>query len=100
MAQKRYRQGPWPPKVDDQPVARFQTADGWLRSDRRLAGPLRYGTMPPVGPKGDAVAGNGGSDFGTDRITPRGFDPTGTSLRREPNQEGSTLVSRDVRGRR
>jgi hypothetical protein len=86
--------------MDDQPVARFQTADAVLKSDRQLAGPLRYGTMPPVGPKGGAVIGAGSSDFGMDRITPRGFDPMGTSLRREPNQESSTLISREIRGRR
>jgi hypothetical protein len=100
MAQKRYKQGPWAPKMDDQPVAEFQNADGWQRSNRSVAGPLRLGTMPGVGPRGGAVIGGGGSDMGMDRITPRGFDPVGTSLRREPNQEGSTLVSREIRGRR
>jgi hypothetical protein len=86
--------------MDDQPVARYQTADGVLKSTRSVAGALRYGTMPNVGPRGDAITGGGnGTDFGMDRITPRGFDPMGTSLRREPNQEGSTLVSRDVRRR-
>jgi hypothetical protein len=77
------------------PVACFQTADGTLRSDRSLAGPLRMGTAPGVGPRG-ALRG-GGSDFGVDRVTPRGFDPMGTSDTRAPPQEASTLISREVR---
>ena|SRR6516165_6088140 len=77
------------------PIACFQTADGTLRSDRSLAGPLRMGTSPGVGPRG--ALRNGTSDFGVDRVTPRGFDPMGTSDTRAPPQEGSTLISREVR---
>ena len=78
----------------------FYQAPGVLeRSDRSVAGPLRLGTAPGVGPRG--ALRNGSSDFGMDRVSPRGFDPMGTSLEREPRQEGSELVSREVRrGRR
>lgn len=34
-----------------------------------------------------------------DRVSPRGFDPMGTSLAREPNQFASHLVTEDVRRR-
>jgi len=80
------------------PEAYFLTPDGYLKSGRSLAGPLRLGTEPLVGPKG--ASRNGSSDFGMDRITPRGFDPMGTSLAREPNQESSPLLSRELRGGR
>jgi hypothetical protein len=65
------------------------------RSNRSLAGPLRLGTSPGVGPRG--AIRNGSSDLGMDRITPRGFDPMGTSLEREPRQEASDLVAKEVR---
>lgn len=77
------------------PVACFQAPDILERSDRSLAGPLRLGTEPRVGPRGEPIPG--GSDLGMDRVTPRGFDPMGTSLQREPRQEGSELISRQVR---
>jgi hypothetical protein len=32
-----------------------------------------------------------------DRITPKGFDPLGTSDTRAPPQEASDLISREVR---
>ena len=99
MAQKIGRQGEWP-TVRGNPRGFYQTADGVLRSDRSLAGPLRTGTEPRVGPRaGGPVAGDESrsSDFGMDRISPRGFDPMGTSLEREPRQAPSDLVTRDVR---
>lgn len=97
----RENQAPWPRKVADKweprsPTGRFQTPDTILRSDRSLAGPLRMGTASGVGPRG-ALRGGNTSDFGMDRITPRGFDPIGNSLTFAPSQEESTLVSRDVR---
>jgi len=73
------------------PVACFQTANATQRSDRSLVGPLRMGTAPGVGPRG--ALRNGSSDFGVDRISPRGFDPMGTSDTRAPLQEASTLIS-------
>jgi hypothetical protein len=63
------------------PNACFLTPDGFLKSGSSLAGPLRLGTAPGVGPKGDG-GGNGGSDFGMDRIEPRNFDPIGTTRNR------------------
>lgn len=100
MAQHRGRDGEWPrQRVEDgagrnDPVGRFQHPDGILRSDRSLAGPLRLGTAPGVGPRG---VRNGASDFGMDRVSPRGFDPMGTHDTRAPAQEGSELVSRQRR---
>lgn len=81
------------------PEAFFLTPDGYLKSGRSLAGPLRLGTEPLVGPKGASRDGSS-SDFGMDRITPRGFDPMGTALSRYGAQEPSTLVSRQLRGGR
>jgi hypothetical protein len=81
------------------PVGHFQSPDTIERSGRSLGGPLRMGTAPGVGPKG--APDPGASDFGMDRVTPRGFDPAGTSDDRAPAQEASTLVSKDIRrGRR
>lgn len=101
MAQHRGRMGPWPPTQDSQPDAFFLTADGYQRSERQLVGPLRMGTSQGVGPRGEAVAvgrDETRSDFGMDRVSPREFDPMGTSLRRYgPNAE-SELVSREIRG--
>jgi hypothetical protein len=77
------------------PVGFYQSPDVIEKSNRSLAGPLRLGTSPGVGPRG-ALRG-GSSDFGMDRVSPRGFDPMGTSLERAPRQEASELVSREVR---
>ena len=97
MAENERKQGEWPP-VKRQPVADFLKADGFQRSGRPLAGPLRMGTTPDAGPRG--FTGDGPtSDFGMDRISPRGFDPMGTSDTRAPAQESSPLLSRSVRNR-
>jgi hypothetical protein len=107
VAQHRGRDGEWPRANLEtgagrgDPTARFQTPDGILKSDRSLAGPLRMGTSPGVGPRGSAVATGrveGGSDFGMDRVSPRPFDPMGTPDRRAPDFPESSLVSRDIRG--
>jgi hypothetical protein len=87
------------PAVKREPVGHYQTPDGTLRSDRSVAGPLRLGTAPGVGPKGFLRDGNA-SDFGMDRVSPRGFDPMGTSDTRAPAQEGSSLLSRETRAKR
>ena len=100
----RENQREWPRMRDNtgaekrSPDAFYLTPDGYLKSGRSLAGPLRLGTEPTVGPKG--AVRNGNSDFGMDRITPRGFDPMGTALSRYGAQEESTLISRQVRGSR
>jgi hypothetical protein len=57
------------------PPAFTLTPDGYLKSDRALAGPLRLGTAPGVGPKGTRTTGFG-TDFGVDRNNKR-FDPMG-----------------------
>ena len=93
-------QSPWPTLKPDgsqqgSPNACFLTPDGKLRSDLSLAGPLRMGTAPKVGPKGAPPPGS--SDFGVDRVSPRGFDPMGSHNTREPTQEKSTLISKEVR---
>lgn len=90
----------WPSTKDDgsdrtSPTGYFQTANVIQRSDRSVAGPLRLGTEPRVGPKG--AIRNGNSDFEMDRITPRGFDPMGSHNTREPPQPASSLLSREVR---
>jgi hypothetical protein len=85
------KQSEWPTNRD--PTAVFVTPDGYQKSGNSLAGPLRTGTEPRVGPRG-AVAGGNRSDFGTDRIDPRGFDPIGTALDRYGPQEESERVRR------
>ena len=94
-------QRPWPPKRETgeergAPSAFFTSPDGYLKSGRSLAGPLRRGTTGPTGPKG--ASANGPSDFGMDRISPRRFDPIGTSLQRAGTREESPLISRELRG--
>ena len=98
MAQHEKRQSEWP-IVKRERIGDFVVPDGYLRSNRELAGPLRFGTEPRVGPRGNAVEAYT-SDYEMDRVSPRGFDPMGTSDTRAPPQEGSTLLSRSVRNRR
>lgn len=99
MPRHRGKQFEWP-TVKRNPTAYFQTPDGYLKSDRSLAGPLRMGTTPGVGPRGGAVIADyaEGSDFGMDRVSPRDFDPMGTSRARF-GEIPSDLISRQIRGR-
>jgi hypothetical protein len=97
MAEHREKQSEWP-VVKRERVGDFLRPEGFMRSGRPLAGPLRLGTEPRVGPKGLLRDGST-SDFGMDRVSPRGFDPMGTSLTRAPAQESSSLLSRQIRGR-
>ena len=99
MARHRGRQGEWP-TVKRNPEAWFASPDGYLKSERLLAGPLRYGTTPNVGPKGGAVAldKSDATDFGMDRVAPRDFDPLGTSRARFGDIP-SELISREIRGK-
>ena len=92
------KQGEWP-VVKRERIGDFLTPDGYFRSGRNVAGPLRMGTEPRVGPRGLIEGAGSTSDMGMDRVFPRGFDPMGTSLRREPNQESSPLLSRSIRNR-
>jgi hypothetical protein len=80
------------------PTGFFQGPTALLKSGRSLAGPLRMGTEPRVGPSGPVP--NGSSDLGMDRISPRGFDPMGTALSRYGQQESSSLISQQVRRNR
>lgn len=90
------KQDPWP-KPAESPAAYTLTPDGYFRSDRPLAGPLRLGTAPGVGPKGLSRNTGFGSDMGTDRTTPMRFDPMGTSDTRSAAREKSTRVSQESR---
>ena len=98
MVMKRGRQGEWP-RVIRTPIGDFVNPDGYQRSERPVAGALRYGTTPNVGPRGRNPVESNATDMEMDRVSPRGFDPMGTSDERQPPQENSTLVSRAVRGR-
>lgn len=80
----------------DSPNGVFLTADAYLRTARPLAGPLRYGTEPRVGPKGGRNGGE--TDFGMDRVAPRDFDPEGT-VRNRFGEIPSRLISGQIRRR-
>ena len=85
------------------PTAFFQTPDGFLKSGRSLAGPLRTGTSADVGPRArGAVAGDysNRSDFGMDRIAPRDFDPMGTCRSRFGEIPSGTITEQLTRGGR
>ena len=84
----RRKQGPWP-RTASSPPACLATPDGYLWSDRRLAGPLRKGTAPGVGPRGSA--GGGESDFGMDRLEQRPVDSMGQKYPETDNP--TTLIS-------
>lgn len=84
MAQHKGRQGEWPVvrrEVDFYAL----TPDVYTRSDRAAAGPLRTGTVQNgVGPRGRAPQDR--SDYQMDRVSPRSFDPIGTSIKRYGNE--------------
>jgi hypothetical protein len=87
---KAGKQTEWP-RWRPEPLPFKLTPDGFEKSGRSVAGPLRLGTAPGVGPRGPA--GGYSSDMGMDRVSPRGFDPMGTSDTRAPAQEASRLIS-------
>jgi hypothetical protein len=97
MAMHRGRQGEWP-RVKREPDAWVLKPDGFERTERSLAGPLRTGTsqLHGVGPKGLSAGGESRtSDFGMDRVSPREFDPMGTSSSRDDQRRyPSELVAR------
>lgn len=96
MAMHRGRQGEWP-RVKREPDAWVLKPDGYERTDRSYAGPLRTGTsaLHGVGPKNLVTTGESRiTDLGTDRVSPRGFDPAGTALSRYGPQYGSELIAR------
>lgn len=91
----------WDPELNrDPPIANYRAPGVWERSDRSVAGPLRMGTTPGVGPRGPAVEApySNRTDFGTDRISPRDFDPMGT-CRNRFGDIPSDLIAEQVRGR-
>jgi hypothetical protein len=104
----RGRQGEWPKlNPDTGSDARkdgrwdghghFLAMDMVMMEGRPVAGPLRYGTEPRVGPRGKAVeaADSMMSDHGMDRISPRGMDPQGWPV--WDRQPPSGLVSTHIR---
>ena len=67
------------------PTGRFLIPDGILTSGDSLAGPLRTGTSADVGPRARGPVAPGysrDSCFGMDRVSPRDFDPMGTTRNR------------------
>lgn len=95
MAQHRGRHGEWP-IVKREPDAYVLVPDAFERTDRSLVGPLRFGTVRNgVGPRGSSRVG-AVSDFGTDRVSPREFDPMGTSIERYTNaKRNASLIASD-----
>lgn len=83
------------------PTARYLTPDGCTSDAYSLAGPLRTGTNPDVGPRARGPVSQGRSyetDFGTDRGSPHRFDPIGTSLDRyAPKGIETTFTTDQVR---
>jgi hypothetical protein len=98
MAYENQRGWNMPPR--NEPRAMYITPTANQRSDRAYAGPLRLSTSPGVGPRGALFRDGFGSDLGTDRTSPRGFDPMGTSDERAPRQEASGTINSEIRGRR
>ena len=100
MAQHRGKQGEWPRAGRNEPDTFFVKPDVYERYGRSVAGPLRYGTAEGVGPRGRAVMAEDSerTDYGMDRISPRGYDPMGWPV--WGPQQPSDLVSRELRGRR
>lgn len=95
----------WPRGKEDgagrnSPVARYQVPDGFLNSELSLAGPLRTGTSPDVGPRArgaSAVGVSRESDFGMDRVGNRRFDPIGTPLDRMSNKGmPASLITKQI----
>lgn len=87
------KQSEWP-RVKREIEARTLAPDALLKSERSPVGPLRTGTAAGVGPRGVAAVGESRTtDYGTDRPTPRGFDPAGTALSRYGQQEASKFIS-------
>lgn len=80
----------------------FATPNGYQRSDRDLAGPLRMGTTPEVGPKGAAVWADRSfrSDYGMDRVDGTASTDINKGTSQPPPPLHSDLIAREIRGRR
>jgi hypothetical protein len=99
MAQHVRKQSEWP-IVKREPDAYVLVPDVYERTDRGVAGPLRFGTVRNgVGPRGPARSAEGRgevSDYGMDRVSPRSFDPMGTSIARYTNpKRDADLISQN-----
>lgn len=99
MAQHRGRQGEWP-RVQREPGAYFAVPDGYYRSDRDVAGTLRMGTTPEVGPKGPAVIADREklTDYGMDRIDGTASREINKGTSSPPPPRRSRLIARYERG--
>ena len=95
MAQHVKRQSEWP-IVKREPDAYVLAPDVYTRTDRGAAGPLRSGTAPGVGPSTRRSANRGDSDYNMDRVSPREFDPMGTSISRynNPKRDAELIYDR------
>jgi hypothetical protein len=101
MAQHQGKQGEWPRVKGNPDYGCVLHPNGKQSIDRELVGPLRMGTAPNVGPSGRAIIADESrlSDLGMDRISPRRFDPIGTSDGRAPAPEESKLIAQEIRGK-
>ena len=86
----------------DAPDVYFTGPDGYHRSDREVAGPLRMGTTPNVGPKGPAVWADRSwrSDLGMDRIDGTAGREINKGTSKPPPPYKSDLIARWERGGR
>lgn len=85
------RRQTWPYQgAGSSPPALTLGRDAILNSARPLAGPLRTGTEPNVGPRGDPR--EGATDFGMDRIDPRSFDKIGKNYPHAPPPTSRLVV--------
>jgi len=76
------------------PSAFFAVPDGYFKSERSVAGPLRRGTANSVGPRSGAA--NGPSDMGMDRVEQKPVDRIGVKY---PETDPPVpLISRELRG--
>ena len=95
------RRRAWPYEgAASSPPAITVSPDGTWNSSRSFAGPMRIGTSPGVGPRGAPNANGLDTDLGVDRVSPRAFDPMGTSDARSAIFPESELIARAGRRRR
>ncbi|HEX3520782.1 MAG TPA: hypothetical protein VHT52_01690 [Stellaceae bacterium] len=94
------KQSEWP-RIKREPESYFAGPDGYHRSDREVAGPLRMGTTPEVGPKGPAVKADrsSSSDFGMDRIDGTAGHDINKGTKEPPPPYKSDLIAQFERGR-
>ena len=86
------------PPTSPSPPALTITPDCTLSSARSLAGPLRVGTAPGVGPRRQGNSAGFGSDFGVDRMEQRQVDSIGVKY--PETDRPVTTIAREGRRRR